>query len=149
MLGHLGTLLEGPGRHLETDTRLGNTDLEFTRVKKATCKRNQKTIEQQLFFIDFWRQGASEECAKLARWRFGCGPGSHLADHGRHLVANKAAKSQRHPFLNPSWAHLGPTSKHLGPHVVSRWASCVDVACCFLKTLILLCVSGIEVGFVR
>ena len=73
----------------------------------------------------------------------------HLADHGRHLVANKAAKSQDHPFLGPSWAHLGPMSKHLGPLVASRWLSCVDVARSFLKMLIFRGVFDVEVGFVR
>ena len=69
--------------------------------------------------------------------------------HGRHLVANKAAKSQDHPFLGPSLAHLGPMSKHLGPLVASRWLSCVDVACSLLNMLILPGVFDVQVGFVR
>ena len=85
----------------------------------------------------------------MAPWRFGCDFEGHLAGHGRHLLANKAAKSQHDPFLGTSLAHLGPMSKHLGSHVLLRLLSCVDVARSFRKMFICLRVFGVEVGFVR
>ena len=39
MLGHIGALLGGPGRHLEADSGLGGTVLEFTCGKIATCQK--------------------------------------------------------------------------------------------------------------
>ena len=85
----------------------------------------------------------------IEKKRFGCGFEGHLAGHGRHLLANKAAKSQHDPFLGLSSAHLGPMSKQLGPRVLLRLFSCVDVARSFWKTLIFPSAFGVEVGFVR
>ena len=121
MLGHVGALLEGPGRHPEADSGLGGTVLEPTCGKKATCQKPHKTIEKPRFFIDFWRQEASRS---VLSWS--------VRGHGRHLVANKAAKSQDHPFLGPSWAHLGPILGPSWPYVEASWATC-----------------GVEVAFVR
>ena len=76
-------------------------------------------------------------------WSWSC-----LARLGSHLVVNRAAKIQDHPFLGPFWAHFVPMSKHLGPHVASRWLLRVDVARSFVKTLIFLSIFCVEVGFV-
>ena len=80
--------------------------------------------------------GRSRKHAKMAPWRFGCDFEGHLAGHGRHLLANKAAKSQHDPFLGTSLAHLGPMSKQLRPHVLLRLLLCVDVARFYWKILI-------------
>ena len=52
MLGHVGALLEGPGRHLEADSGLGGTILEPTCGKRATCQKLEKTIEKTRCFDD-------------------------------------------------------------------------------------------------
>ena len=59
------------------------------------------------FASDALRQETLRQLVKLAPWRLGCGFEGHLADHGGHLVVNRAAKRQPHRFLGTSWAFLG------------------------------------------
>ena len=80
-----------------------------------------KTIGKTKVFQWFLEAGRPRKHAKMAPWRFGCDFEGHLAGHGRHLLANKAAKSQHDPFLGPSWAHLGPILEHVGAKVGLRW----------------------------
>ena len=46
--------------------------------------------------------------ANMAVWRFGRGLDGILAGLGSHVMANRAAKNQRHPCLGPFWARLRP-----------------------------------------
>ncbi len=114
MLGQVGALLEGPGRHPEADSGLGGTVLEPTCGKKATCQKHQNTIEKHRFFHRFF--GGWGLRGSVLSWS--------VRGHGRHLVANKAAKSQDHPFLGPSWALLGPILGPSWPYVEASWATC-------------------------
>ena len=103
-----------------------------------TSKKHRKTMIFQCFLEAGSFKGACQGgLLEIRLWSW------------RPSVANKAANSQDHRFLGPSWAHLSPMSKHLGPLVASRWHSRVDVARSLLKMLIFPCVFDVEVGFVR
>ena len=78
-------------------------------ARRPHAKNIKKTLENQCFTMIFGGRGLR---GSVLNWSAG--------GNGRHLVANKAAKSQDHPFLGPSWAHLGPMSKHLVPLPASR-----------------------------
>ena len=51
MLGHVGALLQGPGRHPEADFGLGGTVFEPTCGKKATCQKLKKNIVKAMFSL--------------------------------------------------------------------------------------------------
>ena len=60
-----------------------------------------------------------EDRAKLTRWRFACGLGSHLAGLGSHIVANRGcrepAASVLGPIFGPFWSYVGVSWGQIGP----------------------------------